>query len=339
MKIALSELKPNPFKVGINSGKLNEESIAKIRSNIKELGLMGSLPVVKRGESYHLVAGHHRVEALKREFGKNFQIEVVVHNYNDDQLLRGMVIENLTQRSDEILEVTDNLNLIRKHLKDDCSTVEQSSKKKDKLGRENRQIEIGSIRHIASWLNQNDYEVMSVGRISTYLHIGDNLDKSLLKTVKVNEGGVVEEGQLGVVEASNLARVDKKYQKDLKEVLDDTGLDCHKKGNLVAVFNTLDDEDKQKVVDKELSLFEVNNKKKEEEGMGAGQMAIKFQIKALDLITEMRSLRRTLYQFRNEKLFDAFNPSQRKDFKIKLTKVRDEYGELVSELEKSLEVI
>jgi ParB-like chromosome segregation protein Spo0J len=67
MKIKLCDINSNPFKKDINKGKLNEETIKKIQSNVKELGLMGSLPVFKKENKYYLIAGHHRVEALKRE--------------------------------------------------------------------------------------------------------------------------------------------------------------------------------------------------------------------------------------------------------------------------------
>ena len=84
-----------------------------------------------------------------------------------------MVVENLTQRSDELLEVTDNLAVIRKYLKSACSSAEQA-KHKDMKGIQ----EAGSIRNISAWLNTNG-EVMSTGKISEYLKVYDNLDRSL----------------------------------------------------------------------------------------------------------------------------------------------------------------
>lgn len=76
-----------------------------------------------------------------------------------------MVVENLTQRSDELLEVTENLNAIRKWLKHNCSPVEQMSRKKDSLGRtQAREQETGSVRDIYSWLNKNG-EIMEFGSV------------------------------------------------------------------------------------------------------------------------------------------------------------------------------
>jgi len=153
MKLKISELHSNPHKKEINKGHLDKEQVARIKSNIKELGLMGSMPVVIRNGKYHLISGHHRLQALKEVYGKDFQVEIIKHNYNDEQLMRGMIIENLTQRTDDFREINENLVMIRSYLKkNDCSNSEQSSKKLDTKGRENRQQEAGSIRHIADWL-------------------------------------------------------------------------------------------------------------------------------------------------------------------------------------------
>ena len=116
MKLKLKEIKSNPFKKNINGGKLDEESIKKIQSNIKELGLMGSLPVFKKDNQYFLIAGHHRVEALKRTFGKEHEISVDIKDYSEDQILRGMVVENLTQRNNEHTEERANIVAIRDYL-------------------------------------------------------------------------------------------------------------------------------------------------------------------------------------------------------------------------------
>ena len=205
MKVKLSELKPNPFKKEINGGKLNEEIITRIKSNIKELGLMGSLPVFKKDGEYYLVAGHHRVQALKEVYGKDFEVEVTLHNYSDENVLRGMVVENLTQRSDELVEVTANLNAIRKWLKDNQprSTVEHGQARTSKGTFDS---ESGSTRDIYSWLNKNG-EVMSIGKISEYLKVYDNLDRSLLKKTIKSSGGVIEEETISVRDAINLARL------------------------------------------------------------------------------------------------------------------------------------
>ena len=250
MKIKISELNPNPFKNEINKGKLSEETISKIMANIKELGLMGALPVFKREGKCFLISGHHRLEALKREFGKNYEVEIILHDYTDEKVLRGMIIENLTQRSDELVEVTDNLAAIRKYLKSTCSA--EQVKRKDIKGVQ----EIGSIRNIAEWLNKNG-EVMSIGKIEGYLKVHDNLDRSLLKQAVRIDGARQEEDKLSIEEAKTLARLDKKEQKDMKKVLDETGLDYKHKSKLVSEYIKSPEEIKKKVLDKKINITDI----------------------------------------------------------------------------------
>ena len=254
MKIRLKELNPNPNKKEINKGKLREGIIKKIQANIKELGLMGSIPVFKKDGKYFLVAGHHRIEALKRSFGNNYEVECTLHNYSDENVLRGMIVENITQRLDEPFEVSENLNAIRNYLKNhECSAVEQSSKKLDSKGRENRQEEAGSIRNIAKWLNKNG-EVMSNGKISGYLKVYDNLDGDLMKKTIVTEGAKKKDEQISIEEAKTLARLDKKQQKKMQEILSKTGLDYKKKSKLVTEYLNAPEELQEKVFAEELPM-------------------------------------------------------------------------------------
>lgn len=90
-----------------------------------------------------------------------------VHDYNDDQVLRGMVVENLTQRTDELLEVTENLAAIREYLKKNIirSDAEQMKSKRED-GRGGRIDEVGSVRHIYEWLNKNGEVHFIDGRFS-----------------------------------------------------------------------------------------------------------------------------------------------------------------------------
>ena len=245
MKIKIKDLNPNPFKKEINKGKLNSEVVKKIQANIKELGLMGALPVIKKDKKFYLIAGHHRVEALKQSFGKDYEVECTLHNYSDENILRGMVVENLTQRADELVEVTENLGAIRKFLRNNVQQLNEIHK----VGHPE---EAGSIRNIHDWLNKNG-EVMSISKISGYLRVHDNLDKKLLKTA-VNALGGKDEDKIGIEEAKFLAKIDKADQHIIKKALDETGLDYKHKGLLVTDYNKADAKTQKAVKKGEMSI-------------------------------------------------------------------------------------
>lgn len=256
MKIKISDLKPNPFKKNINGGKLNEEIIQKIKSNIKELGLMGSLPIFKKDGEYFLIAGHHRLQALKETFGKNFEVECTLHNYSDENVLRGMVIENLTQRNDELVEVTENLNAVRDWLKNINRSSAEQMKSNREDGRGGRIDEAGSVRDISSWLNKNG-EVMSIGKISEYLKVYDNLDRRLLNKTTNQSSGEVEE-KISIEEAKTLARLDKKEQHLMRNILEETGLDYKQKSKLVTNYLNSPEEVKEQIKKRVVGLNDIN---------------------------------------------------------------------------------
>ncbi|KKN58825.1 hypothetical protein LCGC14_0548310 [marine sediment metagenome] len=219
MKLKLNELNANPFKKEINKGKLDEDTIKKIQSNMKELGLMGALPIFKKDNKYYLVAGHHRVEALKREFGKNYEINVTLHNYSEENILRGMVVENLTQRNNKFREEGDNLLVIRKYLKQQSAhSPSEQAKRKDVKGIYDK----GSISEIYSWLNKNG-EVMARGKICQVLNILDNLDVELLERVKKGKAVSLDEQEEGILmtkDALAISKIeDKEEQKQIADLI------------------------------------------------------------------------------------------------------------------------
>ena len=222
MKIKISELKPNPFKKQIAKGRLDEDQVKRIMSNMKELGLMGALPVFKKGNDFHLINGHHRTEAMKREFGKNHEVEVVVHNYSEEQVLRGMVIENLTQRANDFKEEVENIVTIKNYLKKNTTRSTGEHVVRPQGG--GSQPEPDSLRSVIAWLNKNG-EVMSIGKISSLLNIRENLDEELFERVeKASHATGNKEGEtIGVKDAISLSKIeDKKEQKEMSKVLLDT---------------------------------------------------------------------------------------------------------------------
>lgn len=255
MKIKIKDLNPNPFKKEINKGKLNREQIDSIKSNIKELGLMGSLPIFKKDNNYYLVAGHHRLKALEEVYGNNFEVECTLHNYNTETILRGMIIENLTQRKGDFREEAENLKVIRNFLKK-CSTVEHISKTKP--------FEKGSVRDIYKWLNRNDKEVMSIGIISEHLKIMDTLDEELIKQVDKSKSGakIKDEDSLTFSQAIMLSSFkDKEEQRELAKALKDSNLQGrNKQRELISQYKGAPEEIKKEIRKGEINLADIEEK-------------------------------------------------------------------------------
>jgi hypothetical protein len=72
-----------------------------------------------------------------------------------------------------------------------------------------------------------------------------------------------------------------------------------------------------------------------EEVQSSIEMNLKYNGAVLKLISEMRQLKRALYQVRKEKLFDSFSPKQRQKFGSYLSTIKQEYTLLIKEIDEN----
>lgn len=278
MKLKLKELNANPFKKEINKGKLSDEQINKIMTNLGDLGLMNSIPIVERDSKYYIVNGHHRVEALKRKYGKDFEIEVTVHKYNDDQLIKGMVIENLTQRGIEFREEMENVVLIEKYLNENndiLSTLrtERGVKLSGSYKKEEYKNKACS-EDIAYWLNKKGKPVLFHDKITKYLNIYHNLSKNLQKEI-IRLTKVHEEDRNNIVSYSQAAALsgikDKEEQEKIFEKIKDVDKDVHSKVKLINEYKSSDEKTKQKVLSNEIDIAEIEEENYQHQLKGGGE--------------------------------------------------------------------
>jgi len=266
MKLKIKELNANPFKKEINKGKLDEDTIKKIQNNIKELGLMGSLPIFKKDNKYYLVAGHHRVEALKRVFGKNYEIDVDLKNYNEDQILRGMIVENLTQRDNEHNEETSNILAIKKYLLENKMllgkdgkfihpTVGQMKSSRED-GRGGKTDEYGSISQISLWLDKGSGDVMRKSKIGDLIQVYKELSPELRKRIHKVGGGKAPKDVVTVKQATELVRVTKDH-KEQEELWGSMKKEDGRPHELLIKYKEAPEEIKEKVRKGDIDLKDV----------------------------------------------------------------------------------
>ena len=93
---------PNPYRDFIMD-PLNGERLSILETSIKENGMWAGLPARAvpdtDPEEYEIAAGHHRLEVAKR-LGIT-HIDLAVMDHTDENMVRIMVDENLTQRGNE----------------------------------------------------------------------------------------------------------------------------------------------------------------------------------------------------------------------------------------------
>lgn len=299
MKLKINELNPNPFKKEINKGKLSEEQIKKIMSNMKDLGLMGSLPIFKKDNKYYLVNGHHRVEALKRTYGKNFEVEVVVHNYNMSQTLRGMVIENLSQRGMDFREEIPNVEAVKKFLMQTVRTADSS--------KQTHKLEVGS-REIAEWINGKIKDsVISKTKVCELLRVNKFIPKEIIETATHKQGSIVDTKKLRYDQLISLSKLeDKEEAKEIAKVLvnsENQRVNDHRK--FVVDYKEAPEEIKQKVKKGEIDISDIRTIKLSTKK----ELNIKTEIQ--DLKDRVKSLNNKLVLFKTEEYLNRLSNNQK----------------------------
>ena len=259
MKIKISDLKPNPFKKNISKGELNREQIDKIKANIKELGFFGSLPVFKKEDKIYLIAGHHRLQALKEVYGKDFEVKVEVEDYNEDQVFRGMVIENLTQRGRDFDETSENIQAVEDYLKEHKEILElirvgsgDSPRPRNwEQGKRTDLKDTITANDVAEWIDKNTGKVLEKDVVINYMNINHNLDQSIKKQVEKKHDKNKEEREEGVnfTQAIILSGIkDHKEQKELAKVLNDTREQrVREQGKLITQYKQAPEEVKEQI--------------------------------------------------------------------------------------------
>ena len=99
MMIDLRALKPNPMR-DFEVDPIDDDAVAAIAASIEESGFWGGVTVGRVNGDFYIAAGHHRVEAAKRQ-GK-IHADLFVADFDEDQMLRVYGTENVTQRNDHV---------------------------------------------------------------------------------------------------------------------------------------------------------------------------------------------------------------------------------------------
>ncbi|MHB8368249.1 MAG: ParB/RepB/Spo0J family partition protein [Leptospirales bacterium] len=104
-KIAVAEIKPNPFQP---RKTFSPESLEELAESIGRHGLLHPVIVVKRNDQFTLVSGERRLRAAEKLGWK--EIEAVIREFTDQELLEIALVENLKRSDLNPLEIAEGLD-------------------------------------------------------------------------------------------------------------------------------------------------------------------------------------------------------------------------------------
>lgn len=101
-KALIAKVHPNPFR-NFEINPIRNDHVEKLLASIEDIGMWSGLPARKIPETtpaeYQIACGHYRLEAIKR--AELSQVSIDIRPYTDEQMIRIMVEENMTQRGNE----------------------------------------------------------------------------------------------------------------------------------------------------------------------------------------------------------------------------------------------
>jgi len=267
MKLKIKDVKSNPFKKYINNGKLVEERLDVMKESIEHGTLPERFTVRKNKNDFELCFGHHRIKALEKIKGKDYEIKVDIVNYSDELMLKDMVRENLSHRDTDFHDTRDSVKLAYLWL----TSGEQSVKRFDTLsknknwlkGKKGFQELPDSCRSIRDFLSKNG-KTISHQTIQNYLNI-DKLDKKIIEKVGKFSSGYEKEKEQGisVSVASALSQLPKQEQFQVYKNLQNESITRNESLKAIRKFKEEDKETKRLIKEGKIGIKTLINNSKE----------------------------------------------------------------------------
>lgn len=114
MKVAVKDLKPNPFRQ-ISSYPIDEEKVGRLVESIRETTFWNNLVARKEGGEIQIAYGHHRLAALKK--ARVREIDIEVRKLSDADMLKIMARENMEEWTTSVSVVHETVRAAEGYLR------------------------------------------------------------------------------------------------------------------------------------------------------------------------------------------------------------------------------
>lgn len=96
-KYAIKDIEPNPFR-HVDRYPINRDKVEALRESLRSTGYWGNVVARARpGGKAEVAYGHHRLAALSEEFGPGKKVDLIIHDLDDDAMLKMMARENMAE--------------------------------------------------------------------------------------------------------------------------------------------------------------------------------------------------------------------------------------------------
>jgi ParB-like nuclease domain len=93
---AVKDIQPNPFR-HMERYPINREKVAALRESLRSTGFWDNVVARVVNGKPELAYGHHRLVALKEEYGASHKVNLIVRDFDDERMLQVMARENMEE--------------------------------------------------------------------------------------------------------------------------------------------------------------------------------------------------------------------------------------------------
>lgn len=126
MRVKLKDIRPNPFR-DFSLYPIDQDQVQRLKQSMDSLGFFSGVTLRRADGAYEMAAGHHRKEAAAQAGIE--EVDAVVDTYSDEEMVKIMMVENMTQRGHNAASVLDSVAAHCKLLAKDILSGEGSTSK------------------------------------------------------------------------------------------------------------------------------------------------------------------------------------------------------------------
>jgi flagellar biosynthesis GTPase FlhF len=140
-QFAIKDIQANPFR-HIDRYPIHREKVAKLRESLRQTGFWENVVARSRDGKAEIAYGHHRLVALKEEYGPSHKVDLIIKKLDDQTMIQIMAQENMQEWESDAAVIHETIRAV----------VEAYGKGLIELRAVNPNTEKGHIRYAPSFI-------------------------------------------------------------------------------------------------------------------------------------------------------------------------------------------
>jgi len=115
MKVKIKDLRPNPYR-DIKNYPIDRDKVQSLIESIEQTGFWDNILARSVNGHIEIAYGHHRLEALKKVFKPDDEVDIPVKTLDEPTMIRIMANENMQQWGNNIAVIIETVKAIKNYL-------------------------------------------------------------------------------------------------------------------------------------------------------------------------------------------------------------------------------